>query len=163
MNEDDRKSAKKIIFQRLNNTSVGRVALPSLSSTSSTSSTATTATTHKLNALEKLAALCGRSNSASTANRQMSVDEEISSYIKAAQDATDFREFWISNEKRLPRLSSLVRRTNIIPCTSISSEALFSVANYLQRKQRASLSSKSLRYLLVLKNRHILEKLEQNY
>ena len=90
----------------------------------------------------------------------MTLDEEISNYIKAAKYADDFQQFWISHDQELPRLSSLVRQTNVIPATSISSEALFSVASFLQRKQRSSLSAKTLRYLLVLKNRHVLEKFE---
>ena len=93
----------------------------------------------------------------------MSLDEEISSYIKAAQSSNDFRQFWITHSKQLPRLSSLVRRVNVIPSTSITSEALFSVASFLHRKQRSSLSSKTLRYLLILKNRHVLEQFEQNF
>ncbi|CAF2982201.1 unnamed protein product [Rotaria sp. Silwood2] len=72
----------------------------------------------------------------------MTVDEEISRYIKlaSAKSADDFQQFWIENGKQLPRLANLVRRMNIIPATSISSEALFSIASFIHRKQRSSLS-----------------------
>ncbi|CAF3479145.1 unnamed protein product, partial [Rotaria sp. Silwood2] len=77
----------------------------------------------------------------------MSLDEEISSYIKAELSPTtnNFQDFWTSYCTKLPRLSSLVRRVNVIPATFVTSEALFSVASFLQRKQRASLSSRTLR------------------
>jgi hypothetical protein len=86
----------------------------------------------------------------------------MSFYIKlaSAKNADDFQRFWIENGKQLPRLANLCRRVNIVPSTSISSESLFSIASFLNRKQRSSLSSQTLRYLLVLKNRHVIDKLE---
>jgi hypothetical protein len=166
MDEDDRKKAKKLIFKKLANTSVGHITSSSTSSSSSSSSstTVTTTTKVKLNSLEKLAALCGHTVSSSTASNQaMTLDEELSTYIKAAKTADNFQSFWVVYGKKLPRLSSLVRRVNVIPATSVASEALFSIASFLHRKQRSSLSSRTLRYLLVLKNRHLIDKLEQNY
>ncbi|CAF3812608.1 unnamed protein product, partial [Rotaria sordida] len=157
MNDNDRKSAKKLIFKKLDKTNNSHPTSSSLL----TSPSPPTTTTGKRNALEKLAAVCGYTISLATTTKQcMSVDEEISCYIKAAQTSNDFKEFWTTNSKQLPRLASLVRRVNIIPATSMSSEALFSVANFLHRKQRSSLSSRTLRYLLVLKNRNVLEKFE---
>ena len=93
----------------------------------------------------------------------MTLDEEISTYVKSAISVENFQEFWIENGKRLPRLANLVHTVNIIPAASISSEALFSVASYINRKQRSSPSSKTIRYLLVLKNQHSIDQLEQNY
>jgi hypothetical protein len=162
MTDDDRKLAKKIIFKKLNNTSGRHMMLPS-SSSSTTTTTTPAATTVKLNPLEKLAFVCGRTISPLTVKKPMTLDEEISCYIKAAKSANNFQEFWTLHHTHLPRLSNLVRRTNVIPATSVTSEALFSVASFLQRKQRSSLSSKTLRYLLVLKNRRILEKFEESY
>ena len=163
MNDSDRKMAKKIIFRKLNNTSGTHMILSSLSPITTTTTTTTTpaVTTVKLNPLEKLAFICGRTISSSTVKKPITLDEEISCYIKAAKSADNFQEFWISRHKQLPRLSNLVRRTNVIPATSVASEALFSVASFLHRKQRSSLSSKTLRYLLVLKNRRVLEKFEE--
>ena len=77
--------------------------------------------------------------------------------------ADNFQQFWVLHHHRLPRLAGLVRRPNVIPATSVTNEALFSVANFLHRKQRASFSPKTLRYLLVLKNRHVLDKFEDSY
>ena len=158
MDENDRKSAKKLIFRKLNSSSIHHTTLSSLSKPQAT------AVTTKLNALQKLAALCGRTLPMSTITRPtMTLDEEISSYIKSAISVENFKDFWMKNGKRFPRLANLVRTVNIIPAASISSEALFSVAGYISRKQRLSLSSKTIRYLLVLKNQHSIDQLEQNY
>ena len=158
MDENDRKSAKKLIFRKLNSSSIHHTTLSSLSKPQAT------AVITKLNALQKLAALCGRTLTVSRTTRPaMTLDEEISTYVKSAISIENFQEFWIENGKRLPRLANLVRTVNIIPATSISSVALFSVASYINRKQRSSLSSKTIRYLLVLKNQHLIDQLEQNY
>ena len=164
MDDNDRKTSKKLIFRKLNGTNVDGSTLSSSSTTTSTTSTTTKTTKNKLNPLDKLAAVCGLTiTSSTTSKKAMTLVEELCSYIKAAKSSDDFQEFWAAHHEQLPRLSKLVRRTNIIPATSISSEALFSVASYLNRKQRSSLSSKTLRYLLVLKNRRVLDKFKQNY
>lgn len=93
--------------------------------------------------------------------KQLSIDEEISFFIKAAQAADDFRRFWIIHQSALPRLAALVRRFNICPATSVASESTFSVAGYLQRKQRSSLSSSSMRYSILLKNKTAINKLKE--
>ncbi|CAF1685048.1 unnamed protein product [Rotaria magnacalcarata] len=156
ISDTDRKAAKKIIFKKLEKSNINH-----LTSLSSSTTTTTTIRASKLSPLEKLAAVCGHTISSTTVTEKlMTLDEEISSYIKEALSADDFQEFWTSYCTKLPRLSSLVRRINVIPATSVTSEALFSVASFLHRKQRASLSSRTLRYLLVLKNRQVLEKFE---
>ena len=48
-------------------------------------------------------------------------------------------------------LASAVRKYCIIPASSVAVESAFSEANFIQRKERSSLSSKNLRYTLVLK------------
>lgn len=157
MSEDERKAAKKIIFRKLNTPSNHRVLL------SSSTTTTSTPTTVKLNPLEKLALVCGRTIAPSTTRKSMTLDEEISSYVKAAKSANDFEGFWVLHNNHFPRLSSVVRSTNVIPATSVASESLFSVASFLQGKQRSSMSSTTLRYLLVLKNRHVLKKFDDSY
>ena len=157
LDDNDRKSAKKIIFKKLNNSALRPTTMSPLPSLQ-----ATTPPTTKMTPLQKLAAICGRQSATSTtAASTITLDEEISMYVNATLSTNDFQQFWIEHGKQLPRLANLVRRVNIIPATSVSSEALFSVATFLQRKQRSSLSSQTLRYLLVLKNRHLIDKLEQ--
>jgi hypothetical protein len=151
----ERRVAKRIIFAKLNN------GCPTTEVTTySATVQASTAETNTMTPLDKLAALCGRRLSAANpAMRQITLDEEISMYINAVQSADNFQQFWRQHGEQLPRLANLVRRMNMIPATSVSSEALFSVAAFIQRKQRLSLSSRTLRYLLVLKNRRVVEKL----
>ena len=48
-------------------------------------------------------------------------------------------------------LASLVRKYLIIPASSVSSESAFSVANFIQRKERSTLSSKALKKSIILK------------
>lgn len=50
---------------------------------------------HQLNSLEKLALVCGRKISSSTERKSMTLDEEISSYVKAVKSAKSFQEFWV--------------------------------------------------------------------
>ncbi|CAF2843424.1 unnamed protein product, partial [Rotaria sp. Silwood2] len=160
LTDDDRKSAKKVIFKKLKNVAASSIIIPSFSTQR------TTANTSISNPLQKLAMICGQAVPVATttvSTRSMTLDEEISGYIEATQSDVNFQEFWVSHEKSFPRLSRLVRRINIIPATSVASEALFSTASFLNRKHRSALSSRTLRYLLILKNRHLLDKLEQKY
>ena len=157
MSDTDRLTAKTLVLKKLEESNISCLTLSQTSSSLLT----TTNTIIKPTPLEKLAALCGHTFFWISANQKsMSFDEERSSYIKSARPFNNFQEFWVSHDKQLPRLASLVRRVNVIPATSVCSEALFSVGNFLQRKQRSSLSSRTLRYLLVLKNRHLLDKFE---
>jgi len=160
LSDDDRKSAKKLIFKRLNDLPTSNIVLPS------SSTTTTTSTITKSSALQKLALLCGHNINLTTSTaskRPMTIDEELSAYIEAARSATSFQEFWVNHHKSLPRLARLVRRVCIIPASSVASERLFSIGSFLNRKQRSSLSSQTLRYLLDLKDQHILDKLQQDY
>ena len=162
MSENDRKTAKKLIYKKLNNVSIDHLTVSSSSISSTISKTTTTAApSFIINPLNKLETICGHPMFLSvTTRKSMSLYEETSLYIKEAQSAADFKSFWVAHTNELPRLSNLIRRVNVIPATSVTSEVVFSVANFLQRKQCSSLSSKTLRYLVVLRNRQVLEKFE---
>jgi hypothetical protein len=87
--------------------------------------------------LQQLALICGHTVNLTTSikfKRSMTIDEELSAYIEAAQFATNFQKFWINHEKSLPRLARLTKRLNVIPATSVASERLFTVASFLNRK-----------------------------
>ena len=104
---------------------------------SSSASTSTTATS-KPNSLQYLSMVCSHSVTftTSTVSKQpITVDEELSLYVGTARSGTDFQEFWITHEKSLLRLARLVRRTSIIPATSVASKELFIIASFLNRKQ----------------------------
>jgi hypothetical protein len=49
--------------------------------------------------------------------------------------------------------ATIVRKYCIIPSSSVPSESAFSVANFIQRKERNSLSSKCIKYSMVLRDR----------
>lgn len=94
-----------------------------------------------------------------TTERIMTIDEEISCYVKLARTADCCETFWYEHGRSLPRLSRVVRRVTCIPATSVASEALFSTAGFLVRKNRSGMSSSALRHCIVLKDRHLLQKL----
>ena len=89
-------------------------------------------------------------------HRSRSIKEELGMYTGAAEGADSFEQFWNEFQFNLPRLSSLVRSYNVRPATSVASESLFSMAGYVQRKQRASLAPETLRYSLILRDQKIL-------
>ena len=87
------------------------------------------------------------------------IKEEIAFYINCLNDLRDagvgeikFSEFWYKNEKNMPLLATLVRKYCFIPATSVASESAFSVAGYVNRKERSSLSSDNLTYSMLLRD-----------
>ena len=60
-------------------------------------------------------------------------------------------------------MSAVVKEVCIIMATSCASESAFSVAGYLQRKARSSLSSKALRYSILTKEAPKIEKIMNFY
>ena len=63
----------------------------------------------------------------------------------------------------LIRLSTLVKETSVIMATSCASESTFSIAGYLQRKARSSLSSKALRHSMLTREAGKIEHLMNLY
>lgn len=95
-----------------------------------------------------------------SAARSMSADVEIALFTNAIKTHQTFQQFWSINHCSFPRLVTLVHRYCLIPATSVSSESAFSIAGFIARKQRSSLSSRTLRHLLVLKYRKNLDKFQ---
>ncbi|CAF0917002.1 unnamed protein product [Adineta steineri] len=108
---------------------------------------------------EKLKMMVGISTTVRT-TRPPSIDDEIVLFIQAIQAFSgSFSTFWLQYRGRFTRLYRVALRVNIIPATSVPSETIFSIAGFISRKQRSSLSSTSLRHLMVLKESHKLEQL----
>ena len=63
----------------------------------------------------------------------------------------EFDDFWLRYEKKLPKLYEQAVKTNIILSTSVPAESAFSVAGYIQRKEKSSLSCKNLRFSFLTK------------
>jgi len=97
-------------------------------------------------------ALCSvddNSNQSNTIN--FDIDKEFIIYHQTRTLEEDFSKYWQSYSGQLPILAVFVQHYSIIPASSVSSEAAFSIANYYQRKERSNLSSKSLRYSMILR------------
>ena len=73
-------------------------------------------------------------------------------------DGYSFKRYW-STRKDSPLLASIVRATSITPATSVPSESAFSIANYLQSKERSSLSAANLRMTMLLRDKNTVDKL----
>ena len=65
----------------------------------------------------------------------------------------NFQIFWKDHSRTLPRLCQLARRYNVIPTTSVYLEQTFSVPGAIKNVRRASMSSLSLRSLVILKKK----------
>lgn len=149
---------------------IGRPTAPSNASGSSrmlhgaAASSVITQSTFDVKVFDEFDRVCGLKSTteSSSGSKRLSVDEEISFFVKAVHSADHFQHFWKQNQTTLPRLASLVRRYNVCPATSVASESTFSIAGYLNRKQRSSLSSTAMRYSMVLKNKNALNKLKSN-
>ena len=91
-------------------------------------------------------------------SRPLTIDEELVLFSQSIQSFNgDFSSFWINHRARFSRLYRIAQRINIIAATSVPSESIFSIAGFIARKQRTSLSSSSLRYLMVLKESNRLD------
>ncbi len=72
-----------------------------------------------------------------------------------------FSEYWCTHEEQLSLMSATVRRANIIPASSVPCESTFSVAGYIRRKERSSLSPVAIKHSLVLKDRKKLKLIQK--
>ena len=84
-------------------------------------------------------------------------------YIISKGQYADVSAYWRDHERKLPKLSSLVRKYGMIQASSVASESAFSIANYIQRKERSSLSAKNLRYSIFLRDMPKIDKLYEEY
>lgn len=108
--------------------------------------------------------ICGvSSNTSNVSAKILSIKEELAQYISTKSKYSDISAYWRDNELKLPKLSSLVRKYCIIQASSVASESAFSIANYIQRKERSSLSAENLRYSMFLRQIETIEKLYQEY
>ncbi|CAF0754591.1 unnamed protein product [Brachionus calyciflorus] len=90
----------------------------------------------------------------------LSIKDELSQFSLLVRENTDELEsFWKKNMALLPKLASLVKKISIIPGSSVASESAFSVANFNERKERSSLSSRNLRFSILLREMDKIEKL----
>ena len=59
----------------------------------------------------------------------------------------------------MPMLRATFRELIISPCSSVSLECAFSVANYIARKERMSLDADTLKILMLLNQEELLDQI----
>jgi len=96
------------------------------------------------------AALCSVDDNSNQSNT-INLDKEFIIYHQTKTLEENFSKYWQSYSGQLPILAVFVHHYSIIAASSVSSEAAFRIANYYQRKERSNLSSKSLRYSMILR------------
>ena len=108
--------------------------------------------------------ICGiLSNISNVSLKILSTKDELAKYISTKNQYSDIYAYWRDYKHKLPKLSSLVRKYCMIQASSVASESAFSIANYIQRKERSSLSAENLRYSIFLREMLKIEKLYQEY
>ncbi|CAF1298723.1 unnamed protein product [Adineta steineri] len=152
------RSTKDTSYAKKSTTTIASQYNQSQSVSSASSSSTDTLQQSKLSTINRFRMLCRSSSSdADTAPKPkpkpkaFTLKQEFSYHISSSTSCEDFQTYWNENKNRLPILSSYARRYNCVPTTSTASESAFSVAGYIDRKQRASLSTTTLRYLMLLK------------
>jgi hypothetical protein len=149
LNREDLQAAKRILPILMKKESQPIVSPPFCSPASSVRSSQVLT--------DKLKIMVGMSTSTKQ-SRPLAIDEELVLFSQSIQSFNgDFSSFWINHRARFSRLYRVAQRINIIAATSVPSESIFSIAGFIARKQRTSLSSSSLRYLMVLKESHRLD------
>ena len=172
LTEEEKRLAKKLIMNKLKSMNFSSVNSSLLLSNQQQTSTSTmssgnTSSANNSYLLDQFTQLCGLAPTTTTSSqpamlRIPTYDEELSLYVAEAKQGDDFQTFWSTHNGQLPRLSELARRYCLIPTSSVASEAAFSRAGYIQRKQRSSLSPKALQQSMLLQDRQLIERLESS-
>ena len=74
----------------------------------------------------------------------------------------NFADFWCNFKSLFPRLFKESKITNIICASSVPAESGFSIAGYIQRKERSRLFSKTLRQSILTRQISELKDIETN-
>jgi hypothetical protein len=61
------------------------------------------------------------------------------------------KDFWLTFKPILGRSYEMMERYCLISATSVPTESIFSIARYIQQKERCKLSSRMLRFLILAK------------
>ena len=108
------------------------------------------------NSVDKFAKECGLEVDHQLISEQipLTIKDEIAKYTTIRISNTlNLVDFWRINQKLMPRLAFMVKKYCSILATSVASESRFRIANFVARKERASLSSKNLRYTMILREK----------
>jgi hypothetical protein len=151
LSEEDKQAAKAILPNLMKK--------ESQAINSSSTSTCSAVTKANQTLTDKLKIMVGMSTNMRQ-SRLLTIEDELTLFTQAIQSFKgNFSSFWLQYRERFSRLYRVAQRVNIIPATSVPSESVFSISGFVARKQRTSLSSTSLRHLMVLKESHRLDAL----
>ena len=140
-------------------------------STNSASLATTTSNEKRTNEIDDFGLACGfkAEDETLSKNKAFTLKQELAFYLTSRQENSSYiSTFWRSNSAKLPlyfifEFSSLVRKYCIIQATlqfiQVPSESRFSIAKYVSRKERASLSSRNLRFSMILREKPKFEKI----
>lgn len=81
------------------------------------------------------------------------IQQELAKLASIPKDEYGFNTFWREHGKAMPTLLTLARKYLAISASSVPSESTFSVANYVLRKNRLSLTGRNLKYTMFLKDK----------
>lgn len=159
MAEDDRRQAKQLIISRATDHNKPLSSTVGLTTTTPdiavmTATSTTTARPSKSN-IKLFREKCGIATSPDRRTKTVGgIHRELLKYSSMEFGENDtFEMFWRQNSVALPILSDMARRYGCIPATSVPSESSFSIAGYLVRKSRTSLTSRNLKYSMFLKDK----------
>ena len=82
--------------------------------------------------------------------------------VKTVYFKDDFKDFWLKFKSICLTLFNEAIKVNTMCATSVACESCFSIAGYIQRKQRNKLSNDSLRYQLISKQHKKILEIEKN-
>ena len=106
-----------------------------------------------LSSIQAFVGAFGQKPTQYTTLKKKTIKEELGLYSNTIRNnKLGFSEFWSSYSKEFPMLHKKMLKTNIIPATSVASESCFSVAGFIQRKERSRLSSKNLKFNILTKD-----------
>lgn len=94
-------------------------------------------------------------------NKRHTYNDELAQYTIYFNeyDGSTFEEFWAKKAPKLPILAAIAKRFCAIPASSVASESAFSIANFIQRKERSGLSEETLRSSIMLREQHTFDKM----
>ena len=136
--------------------------IPKQKEKNSSSNNSSTSKEKRTNEIEDFANSCGFrvEEEALTRNKEFTLKQELAFYLTSRhENSLDISSYWRNNGSKLPLLASLVRKYCILQATSVASESRFSIANYVGRKERASLSSRNLRFSMILREKPKFDKI----
>ena len=100
---------------------------------------------------EKFAEKCGVS-SPLLSRGEKSIRDELNVYRSLVLSKSSFEQFWTCQSAALPKLFSVIESISFIPAASVARESSFSIANYVHRKERSSLSYKNIKYTMLCRD-----------